>query len=375
MTTLRVVTLEDLEKIEAGLAKFYETGKKGFAFQKFVSYVTEVWPDADDATTFKELCLMESDVRPDVYLTDLCRQYLRYDEAVYQFLHSLTSSFVQHYVRKNFLGMSYDKKRPLNHEEAHKYIMGAEAETDAEELALESIFVGYTQLGTALRDSFVENADFQDWTFNDFQAASEQPIEVTADHFDELHAILTKYVDPENKDGFRQKFILAVIKEWSGAEYVESDFRDTGYDKSTYAKRTGEPLKDNITTYLEFFESNTGLDVPTFESGSGMRTETREEFVAGVFGDATQRVMETYVKDNHLITPEGCDEECPIQAMGMEEYDRKTHTDLADSADLVNCEFNCYGYGQMAYAACEGDGNEGYFDTWTLDDFKKAAVV
>lgn len=77
----------------------------------------------------------------------------------------------------------------------------------------------------------------------------------------------------------RDEIVLELLEAWlSKRSTFEARTEDLGYDVSTRSHATGErPNLEKIETLGVWLSQATGQDVPTFQSGSGMRAETWEE--------------------------------------------------------------------------------------------------
>ena len=77
----------------------------------------------------------------------------------------------------------------------------------------------------------------------------------------------------------RDEIVLELLSDWlSKGVTFEARTEDVGYDVSTRSKATGErPDIEKLDTLGVWLSQATGQDVPTFQSGSGMRAETWEE--------------------------------------------------------------------------------------------------
>lgn len=157
--------------------------------------------------------------------------------------------------------------------------------------------------------------------------------------------------------------------------------RDSGYDCSTYPKKTNIKLKDSVGLYKEFINANTGQTVCTHESGHGMCCEDMEEALCECYGDACSEVIRDFLERRELSLPDSVDTKYADTVWGAmfgEAFDHKKTPDLYDANDAIIMGFNVYGTEKAPYT-CSMNGvdsyDDNYFGKWTLADFKKELMV
>ena len=77
----------------------------------------------------------------------------------------------------------------------------------------------------------------------------------------------------------RDEIVLELIGDWlTQKSTFEARLEDVGYDVSMRSHATGvRPDIERVETLGEWLSQPTGVDLPTFQSGSGMRVETWED--------------------------------------------------------------------------------------------------
>ena len=192
------------------------------------------------------------------------------------------------------------------------------------------------------------------------------------------------FVDPKNTEGFYRHFVFWVYNTWSTAAFFETDIIDVGYDCSTHPSSTGKQLKDEVSTYKEFINSNTGNTVCTFNSGSGMACECFSEKLQEFYGTVCYEKIGQFIEKFGIKMPEKY-KECADDVRDMifqEVVDHKEDESLYEVCEEISSRFGCSGYDIEPFdCSILGVVNGGYlysnsiFSDYTLLDFKRMLVV
>tara|TARA_Y100000310_G_C20703403_1_gene832187 strand:+ start:12511 stop:13137 length:627 start_codon:yes stop_codon:yes gene_type:complete len=204
---------------------------------------------------------------------------------------------------------------------------------------------------------------------------------------DQLKEIVSKmecFIDPGNPDGFYREFVFWVCKTWSTCEYIETEVVDVGYDCSTYPKRTGLLSSDELNTYKDFINSNTGDTVCTFNSGSGMRCEEYSDRMQEIYGEACAKKLKELFTEYQLEIPDKYKSECDDvnEFVFCEIADYKTDSELYDVCEIIATRFGSIGDGSEPYMCNVVDYVDGesiceasIFGNKTLSEFKKLMLA
>jgi hypothetical protein len=192
------------------------------------------------------------------------------------------------------------------------------------------------------------------------------------------------FIAPDNTDGFYKHFVFWVCKTWSTFEYIDTEVVDVGYDCSTHPKKTGLLASNELATYKDFINSNTGNSVCTFNSGSGMRCEEHSERLKELYGEFCAKKLEELFTEYQLKIPDKYKSECDdvSEFIFGEIADYKTDQELYDVCEKISDRFGSIGCGSEPYMCNVVDCIDGeliydtsLFGDKTLSEFKQLMVV
>lgn len=196
---------------------------------------------------------------------------------------------------------------------------------------------------------------------------------------------MERFISPENKGGFFRHFVFWVSTTWSKCEYVGTEVVDVGYDCSTYPVKTGLLAADKCLTYKVFINSNTGNNICTHNSGSGMACEEYSEKLQELFGDACSEKLSELIKQHGLVVPDKYKSNCEdiAELIFCDGADYQEDPELYDICDSIASRFGAIGHEVEPYTCnvcgVDPDGNyvyeDSHFADMTLDDFKHLMVV
>ena len=114
------------------------------------------------------------------------------------------------------------------------------------------------------------------------------------------------------------RWIQRACRENSAAEF---EVIDSGYDVSSFGRKTGDAIDTSIFSTIEdFLDYPTGESVPTFMSGSGMAAQTYsdllEDFIRDQIGDWLDRNnLKSFVTDDEgMVDDDFCEVSCENEA-------------------------------------------------------------
>lgn len=114
------------------------------------------------------------------------------------------------------------------------------------------------------------------------------------------------------------RWIQKACRENSGAEF---EVIDSGYDVSSFGRKTGDAIDVSaFSTIEDFLDYPTGESVPTFMSGAGMAAQTYSdllgEFIRDQIWDWLDRNdLKSFVTDEEgLVNDDFCDISCENEA-------------------------------------------------------------
>lgn len=200
----------------------------------------------------------------------------------------------------------------------------------------------------------------------------------------EIISEMEYFVDAGNPNGFYKQFVFWVCKTWSTCEYIDTEVVDVGYDCSSYPVKTGLLAANELSTYQEFINSNTGRSECTFESGSGMRCEAYTEQLFELYGDACAERLQQLFAERQLKVPDKYRSSCSdiSDFVFCEVADYKEDPELYDVCESINSRFGSCGCDvdlyMCAIVACID--NElvfapSKFGEMTLNEFKQLMLV
>lgn len=193
--------------------------------------------------------------------------------------------------------------------------------------------------------------------------------------FTEIETKLEEYIAIGNKDGFYAFFINTVVEEWEGSTFYENDIQNTGYDISIFAKKTQKRLGDEVKNYEGFIFSNTGNNMPTFNSGAGMKTESHGEWLQERFGEKCVELLDKLIVDAGIVVNgeviTNYYELCDVLA-----NDKTVDADTVCFVEDLGLKFGAIGWRfELYHEPNIIDATEdSTFADWTLEMFKKEQV-